>query len=316
MLRMSPVLLTLSIVLVAPCADGQTIPDGPYLGQTPPGTTSEVFAPGIISLPNRYEYSCIFSPDGKEFIFTVTNGTWSEFYLHYTREEDGHWTTPIPAPFTGTSMQGVTPAFSQDGDTVFFASLGVGFQSDLFRVDRTATGWTAPSLLPASINSSSFEFYPSLTEKGDLYFNSARSGGFGQADVYVARYDGGYPTATNVGSVVNGPDADGSVFVDPRDRYIVFESSRPGGYGQSDLYISLHNEDDTWTTPVNLGPAINTANIEDSGRITNDGKYLFFQRRAAFVTSQQTDIHWISTDAFSHLLPQGASNVQDWNAYR
>ena len=42
---------------------------GPFLGQKPPGNIPEIFAPGIIST-EAHEFSCCFSPDGKEFYFT------------------------------------------------------------------------------------------------------------------------------------------------------------------------------------------------------------------------------------------------------
>ena len=37
------------------------IPDGPYLGQKPPGLVPEVFAPGIIST-GGWEYGVVFAP--------------------------------------------------------------------------------------------------------------------------------------------------------------------------------------------------------------------------------------------------------------
>ena len=43
-----------------------------YFGQEPPGLKVTRFAPGIISLDNRYEQSLIFSPDGQECYFSVS----------------------------------------------------------------------------------------------------------------------------------------------------------------------------------------------------------------------------------------------------
>ena len=40
-----------------------------YLNQTPPGDIPEVFAPGIVSVSDRYEYGLSISPDGKQIIF-------------------------------------------------------------------------------------------------------------------------------------------------------------------------------------------------------------------------------------------------------
>ncbi len=44
---------------------------GPYLGQTPPGSTAQVFAPGLISdtRPHRWEIHGHFSADGNTFCF-------------------------------------------------------------------------------------------------------------------------------------------------------------------------------------------------------------------------------------------------------
>lgn len=44
-----------------------------YLGEAPPGMVPEIFAPGFISVENRIEGRGTFSPDCKEFYFTVTD---------------------------------------------------------------------------------------------------------------------------------------------------------------------------------------------------------------------------------------------------
>jgi Tol biopolymer transport system component len=96
------------------------------------------------------------------------------------------------------------------------------------------------------------------------------------------------------------------VFAARDGSYVIFESQRPGGYGQSDLYIS-YNEDGVWTAPLNLGPVINTTQIEDNPFVSPDGKYLFFNRRTAPSTMVQTDIWWV--DARAVFLDQ--SGVED-----
>ena len=49
------------------------LPDSAYLGQNPPGNIPQIFAPGVISLNNRFETYPTFSPDGKEMFFSVVN---------------------------------------------------------------------------------------------------------------------------------------------------------------------------------------------------------------------------------------------------
>ncbi|HSQ35572.1 MAG TPA: hypothetical protein VLQ89_06235, partial [Candidatus Binatia bacterium] len=51
----------------------------------------------------------------------------------------------------------------------------------------------------------------------------------------------------------------------------------PDSLGGCDYYVVFHNGDDSWSEPVHLGAAVNTAaNDEHSASLSADGKYLFF----------------------------------------
>ncbi len=56
---------------------------------------------------------------------------------------------------------------------------------------------------------------------------------------------------------------------------LYFASDRPGGYGQLDLWMSICHQGE-WTTPVNLGPDINTPESEVSPFFYTREKLLFF----------------------------------------
>ena len=45
--------------------------EGLYLGQSPPGASAELFAPGIVSTAHHEHSAAVFSPDGKELFWTV-----------------------------------------------------------------------------------------------------------------------------------------------------------------------------------------------------------------------------------------------------
>jgi len=63
-----------------------------YLGQTPPGTAPETFAPGIVSTKEAIEFAGTFSPDGREYYWTRRSaGEYNK--LQYTEYKDGKWTT-------------------------------------------------------------------------------------------------------------------------------------------------------------------------------------------------------------------------------
>ena len=59
------------------------------------------------------------------------------------------------------------------------------------------------------------------------------------------------------------------------DSILLFSSARQGGYGGMDLYVSIRR-DAQWTTPMNLGPKVNTAYDERSPFLAGDGRTLFF----------------------------------------
>ena len=69
-----------------------------YLGQETPGMKPEIFAPGLVSTKDHKEFSCTFSPDGKEFYFSRDD------HIMVCRLEKGRWTAPEPASFDSEHM--------------------------------------------------------------------------------------------------------------------------------------------------------------------------------------------------------------------
>ncbi len=81
-------------------------------------------------------------------------------------------------------------------------------------------------------------------------------------------------------------------------RMMFFTSSRLGGYGKTDIYVSYIQPDGSWGKPENLGPNINTYDYEESAFITNDGKTLFFSSTGMLGMGEQ-DIY------MSRIQPDG-----------
>ncbi len=74
---------------------------------------------------------------------------------------------------------------------------------------------------------------------------------------------------------VNSPYWDSQPYLSPDGKTLVFSSMRPDGEGGKDLYW-CRREGESFTTPVNFGPVINTFYDEESPFITPDEKYLIF----------------------------------------
>ena len=147
-------------------------PDEGYLGQSPPGRTPKVFAPGIVSDKAWREHCQIaISPKGDEIY-------WSCFAegpekIYGCKWEHGQWTKPALADFC-RSNEFITggPVFSPDGNRLFFYSkdrTGGRGGIDAWYVQRTRTGWGEPINLGAPFNTLGDDRPPLMTLKGRAY---------------------------------------------------------------------------------------------------------------------------------------------------
>ena len=104
--------------------------------------TAQVFAPGFISLDNRYEYGFALSPDGRQVFLGKTNASWGGVQILYSQMDDlGNWSDPVVPSFC-QGYQNLLPAFSQDGQTLFFTSSRskASWDADLYTSQWTSTG--------------------------------------------------------------------------------------------------------------------------------------------------------------------------------
>jgi len=277
---------------------------GPYLGQNPPGLIPEVFAPGIIST-GVSEGCSYFSKDGQLYLFARAGSDAPGIFL--MEQKDGVWSRPQLAPFSA-GRHDWDFTLAPDGKTVFIASgrphtKGGAPERDhsIWISEKTKSGWTEAQLLPFPVNAGQHDSYPSVTEDGTLYFFSRRSGGLGEGDIYKAkRINGEYTKVKNLGPPINSEFHEVDSFIAPDESYIIFCSDRPSGYGREDIYISFHQDDESWTEPLNLGDRVNTPYDEYIPAVTPDGKYFFF-------TTNKTgsrNIYWTDAKILYKLLPK------------
>jgi len=251
--------------------------EGPYLGQTPPGSTPQVFAPGLICQAGILESDGTFSADGK--VFCYRRG--SAVYL--TENTDQGWSTP--APVTGLTGEVTRPTISPDGNTLYFYSDG-----RLMKADRTFQSWTAQQSLGAPITSSVWEGGFSLAADNSFYICSWRSSGRGGCDIWCAPYrDDTWTQAYNIESV-NTVLNECTPGIAPDESFMVFFSNQPGGTGGKDLHLSLQLPDGSWSTPRRFGEKFNSATPGGGAHISPDKKYFFFTR--------SDDIYWVALKAY------------------
>ncbi len=119
----------------------------------------------------------------------------------------------------------------------------------------------------------------SLTADGkDIYFTGCRwPGNIGRCDLYNSHLRNGiWQKPVNLGKSVNSPAWESQPFVSADGKYLLFASTRPGGYGGSDIWMSVKLKNNQWSLPVNLGDSINTSGNEMAPFLYADNKTLVF----------------------------------------
>jgi hypothetical protein len=144
--------------------------------------------------------------------------------------------------------------------------LSTTFGSSLAASPALVQNWCAPINVGSGVNSAFQENYPSISPDGlAMYFDSNRPGGFGNTDIWVSRratISSPWGPAINVAPLNSVAMEKGFFVFSPDGRTIYFASARAGGFGGLDIYVAnrVDPDDDLgWTTPVNLGPDVNTA---------------------------------------------------------
>ena len=87
-----------------------------------------------------------------------------------------------------------------------------------------------------------------------------------------------WSTPVNLGPVINTTANDLAASLSRDERTLYFTSTRPGGFGGEDIWVSHRtNKKADWESPVNLGPTINSFALERVRYLSSDGHLLLFQ---------------------------------------
>lgn len=288
-----------AIILVNSTASNAQAPDPKYFKQALPGKTPAVFAPGVVSMPNQFEFGAVYSKDRGEFYYGVEiNGKAETRMMKY---EKGIWTLPVKVLVHDTYSYN-DPFLTPDEKKLFFISdraldgKGPKKDYDIWYVERQGSKWSEPINAGKNINSAKNEYYISFTSSGKMYFSSniADKAGANNYDIYSSEFRSGtFQPSAKLSASVNTQAYEADVFVSPDESYLVFSANRPGGLGNGDLFVSFKGADGKWTESRSLGNSINTETDDFCPYVTADGKYLFYASRG--------DVYWVSTEVIEKL---------------
>jgi len=214
-------------------------------------------------------------------------GYWKLFLV--TREStDAPWSDRVnlgPA-VNSSNLNSWEPSISADGLELYFGrgDRNKGIQVDLYVTTRenTNAAWRMATSLGETVNTTAHEDEPDISSDGlSLYFRSNRPGGLGDTDLWVttrpSKQDA-WRDPVNLGPTINSSSKDFSPSITADGLTLIFSSDRPGMYSSyADIWMTKRRSTaDSWGEPVNLGPTINTNDVDyDYADISPDGRTLY-----------------------------------------
>jgi len=238
----------------------------------------------------------IESPDGLSLYIAsnraggTANPDANDIWVFHRESIDGPWG---PAENLGAPVNSIFADYCPTplrGKFLLFVSTrpdGCGGGDIYLARDNPAHGWSVEHLGCAADGSGpnfpGGEFGPSLVETDEgtyLFFSSDGYTPGGPQDIYMSlrAADGSFGAPTLVAEL-NSSASDFMPNVRKDGLEIVFNSNRAGGFGGQDVYTSTRaSTADPWSTPVNLGAAVNTAGNETRSSLSWDGERLHFGR--------------------------------------
>jgi WD40-like Beta Propeller Repeat len=190
-------------------------------------------------------------------------------------------------PTINTTFNEFGPSLTLDGHTLFFASNRPGFGGNDLYISRRHNkrddfGWQPAVNLGSPINTAANELAPAHFEDDvtgviTLYFPSNRPGGPGEDDIYVSTLLAdetlGQPALVEELSTAFA-DLQPAI---RRDGLEMFLGSPRPGVG-IDLWVSTRaSTSDPWSTPVNLGPVVNSTFRDSRPALSFDATELYFE---------------------------------------
>lgn len=276
---------------------------------------------------NTGDLNPLISHDGSLMFFTRqnhadnvgTNKSYDDIWLSH-RQPDGSWSLAenVGAPLNNADNNDVF-SLSADNNTMLlnniYATATTGATKGFSTSTRTASGWSTPQALTFDDYYNDDPYVEACLSANNKVFIMAvtRKDSRGGRDLYASfvKPDGSWTAPINMGNINTFSDESGP-FLAADGVTLYFASAGWPGYGNRDLFVSKRL-DDTWTkwsTPLNLGPAINTSNFEGLIRMEVSGETAYMTSYNSGTSDDIYVIRFNAPQAVAEVKPEPVTSVK------
>lgn len=235
------------------------------------------------------DYSPVVSLDGYALYFTSrklrkdssnfdilepgTNLHLEDIYVSYKNNE-GNWKEPRLMEFCKPEENEATVAVSTDERRIYAYKDETG-NGDIYFSDFQGSKFKELEKLNIEgVNTDAWEPHITVTPDGQQkYFSSDREGGYGGRDIYriVKLPNGEWSKPQNLGPSINTPYDEDAPFLAVDNKTMYFASNGPKSMGGFDIFLTVRDETNSWSEPVNLGYPLNSTSDDIYYTTTVDG---------------------------------------------
>jgi hypothetical protein len=226
------------------------------------------------------------SEDGSEAFFTIQSPNQDISQIAYIKKSNNTWLEPQLMSFNGAHSY-LEPFLAQNGNRLYFVS---DQPLDKTKTDKKDfhiwfierknknSPWSEPINIGKPVNSDLNEFYPTLSDNGNLYFTMESPKGMGKDDLYFSKWENGkYTEPQLLDENINSSGYEFNAFISKKENFILFTKyNEKGGFGSGDLYISKKDTNGKWQKAENLGIPINTKYMEYCPFYDEKNEILYF----------------------------------------
>jgi outer membrane protein OmpA-like peptidoglycan-associated protein/tetratricopeptide (TPR) repeat protein len=207
-----------------------------------------------------------------------------DVYVAY-KDFDDSWIPASRLEFCHADQNEASLSVSNDERRIYVYQDIVG-NGDIFYSDFSDNRFKDIKAYPdKGVNTKFWETHCTVTPDGrTMYFASERPEGFGGRDIYriVLLPDDSWSQPQNLGPTINSEFDEDGPFMASDNRTLYYASNGPMSMGGFDIIVSVIDEDNNWSMPINLGYPVNSTNDDLFYTETVDG-------RRGYITSIRGD---------------------------